>query len=455
MEIMLAGSGAREAAIAERLTWEGHTLHIAAEFRNPSLVQAAKKSGGQFFEVRSVSSANCVAEAAVASQADLLWVNNDDALAAGVVDEVVARAPGMAIASPDKASARIEWDKFYAREIVDEIDRAEGTRYNPEYFLADTPEGVMEAVDYFERAGVPAVIKPRGLTGGKLVKVMGPHLKTYRDAVRYGLQIVQDQRYGKGVSIEEKVEGHEFTLQFLTDGTVAIPPPGTYDYPFREDDDRGPGCGGMGSFAMPAGELLPFLTEEAYRDAIDLTEKVLEQLRERGHAFKGVLYPSFFQTANGLKITEFNARAGDPEIINIMELLGDRTSLADALMRIAHQELSPKDVCFTRGLASAALYLVSPEYAYPGKEPTMYDFLLRSKELALRGCRAYFAAAKQTGKNRYRTVGTSRTVALAAVAPTPWEARAKIHQAIEAGVEGPLQYRRDVGAEEYIKNLAN
>lgn len=451
MSVLLVGNGAREAAIADRLTAEGQAVHVAAEFKNPSLVHAAEVSEGQFYQIDSVSDPQRIAEVAVASRADLAWINQDDALANGAIDAIQRHAPGMAVASPTREGSRIEWDKFYGRQIMSEIDHEWDARYTPRHVLARDINTVLDAIDCFEKEGTEVVIKPRGLTGGKLVKVMGPHLRDYPAARNYAIHLVQTGRYGDGVSIEEKLEGHEFTVQALTDGKTLIMPPETYDYPYREDGDSGPGTGGMGDFALPEGTRLPFLNDNDRSEAQRVMVKVLEKLQEHGQDFKGVLYGSFFKTDEGLKVVEFNARIGDPEGITMMELLD--TSLIDILHKIARQELRPEDVRYRR-MASAAIYLVSPDYAYNGRDGGPYCFEIDPSEIDQQLCNVYFSAAESTGENSYRTVGTSRTVALSANAPTPWEARGRIISAIGEGVRGKLEFRNDIADEDYIRRLA-
>lgn len=440
MRIMLAGQIGRDAAIATRLAAEGCELHIAAEFNNPTLVEKAQNSGGEFYLVPSIRDPSDMGRMATYANVDLLWSNSDEALASGIVDEVRSQAPGVLMASPDRESARVEWDKFDSRDIIAEIDAEWGTSYNPRYQKVTTAEQVAQAIDYYQMENTEVAIKPRGLSGGKGVKVMGPHLNDHGEALDYATRVVADPAQG-GAVIEEKLFGYEFTIQGITDGKTLIAPPATYDYPYREDGDKGPGTGGMGCYTMPSGEQLPFLNEADYDEAIEFMNRVLVKMNERGRDFKGVQYGSFFKTAKGLKCVEFNARIGDPEGINIVELLENDVSLTNILERIAKQELRPEDVRFKK-LASTVIYLVSPDYAY--RKDRSFVFEVDEQVIAAHGCRTYFAAAEQIGRDRYRTVGASRTLAIATLDKTPGEGRARIHEAIKAGSCGPLQYRRDV-----------
>ncbi|HYB23258.1 MAG TPA: hypothetical protein VED41_05640, partial [Solirubrobacteraceae bacterium] len=67
------------------------------------------------------------------------------------------------------------------------------------------------------------------------------------------------------------------------------------------------------------------------------------------------------------------------------------------------------------------------------------------------GCHVFFSAATQTGANAYRTVGTSRVVALATTAPTLERARRRVAEIAES--IPVLQWRRDIGRMSYLEGL--
>jgi phosphoribosylamine--glycine ligase len=60
-------------------------------------------------------------------------------------------------------------------------------------------------------------------------------------------------------------------------------------------------------------------------------QPVLEELRDRGTPFHGVLYAGLMLTADGVRVLEFNARFGDPETQVVLPRL--RSDLLDLLMR--------------------------------------------------------------------------------------------------------------------------
>lgn len=438
-----------------------HELHIIGQWENPGLAEKAAQTGGSYQTVDSVTNTAGVADFVEHTEPDMFLTNFDDALAADVVGVVQQRLKDshlrpILIPSPNKEASRIEWDKFFLRDLINKIN----PKYNPENFMCTTLAEATEAIAYFRSQGREVVIKPRALTGGKGVKVMGKHLRSFWDdsktelptAEEYSTTVLADSNQN-GLEVQEKLEGPEFTLQIYTDGNVMVNPPTTCDYPYRKDGDMGSGTGGMGTFSMKPGEQPPFMSEEDYNEAMDLMADLLSVMKERGIDYKGILYPSFIKTKDGIKIVEVNARGGDPELINILDVMEDSVDYAEVLGLIAIGELRPDSIRF-KDVASTLIYLVHPDYAVQAGTELGYGF---NPKLAVDlGSKVRFAASIKVGKNRYRTVGTSRTVGLLATGETPWAARAVILKAIERSFDAPLPlaFRRDIGDEDYIKNMA-
>jgi phosphoribosylamine--glycine ligase len=416
---------------------EHSELHAFVGHENPSIVGYAAASGGSH-AVGDVCDPRAVAAFARAREIDIAMVSADEPLAAGVVDALLAQ--GTRAVGPTAAGAEIEWNKAFARSLLADV----APEALPRVRVARDAGEAREAIASF--GSLPVVVKPSGLTGGKGVKVMGPHLADHEQAGEYALELLARGRPGESVLIEEKIAGAEFTIQAISDGRTVVFPPSTYDYPYRYDGDEGPGTGGMGSLSM-ASPALPFMTTAHYRQACAIIESVIERLAEQGRHFTGVMNSGFFATADGVKVIEFNARFGDPECMNIMSLLGG--SWTEAMERIAGASLTAADVPL-REEASVVLYLVSPDYALrPGPA---YEFTLDPERLAADGCHVFFSSAIQTGEHSYRTVGTSRAVALVSTAPTLEQARQRV--AGGAASVPVLEWRRDVGDERYLNDLS-
>jgi phosphoribosylamine--glycine ligase len=432
---LIVGHGGRESALAAAMA-EHSTLFAFVGHENPTIVTQAAASGGGHL-LGDVCDPAAVAAFAREQDVDIAMVSADEPLAAGVVDALLAQ--GTRAVGPTAAGAEIEWNKAYARSILADVAPEAGSPVKVVHSAAE----VAEAIASF--GSTPVAVKPSGLTGGKGVKVMGPHLADHRQAGEYALSLLERCRPGESVLIEEKVVGAEFTIQAISDGRTVVFPSSTYDYPYRFDGDEGPGTGGMGSLSMPTATL-PFMTQAHYDEACSIVERVIVRLGEQGRHFSGVMNSGFFATADGVKVIEFNARFGDPECMNIMSLFDG--NWPETMERIAAGALTREDVPL-REEASVVLYLVSPDYAL--KAGPAREFSLERERIEADGCRVFFSSAVQTAPDAYRTVGTSRAVALVSTAPTLEQARMSVSQA--AASVPVLEWRADVGDERYLKGL--
>jgi len=416
---------------------EHSELHAFVGHENPSIVGYAAVSGGSH-QVGNVCDPAAVAAFARARDIDIAMVSADEPLQAGVVDALLAQ--GTHAVGPTSAGAEIEWNKVFARELLTEI----APEATPMLRVVRSTGELDDAMVAFDSK--PVVVKPAGLTGGKGVKVMGPHLASHDHAKVYALELLARGGGGDAVLIEEKIIGAEFTIQAISDGNTVVLPPSTYDFPYRYEGDQGPGTGGMGSLSTDS-DTLPFMTTVHYVEACSIIRRVIERLTASGRHFSGVMNSGFFATAEGVKVIEFNARFGDPECMNIMSLLD--TSWPAVMKEIAAGTLSSRDVPL-RPEASMVLYLVSPDYAL--RSGPAYDFTLERERVEGEGCNVFFSSAVQTGENAYRTVGTSRAVALATTAPTLEQARQRVVRSAET--VPVLEWRRDVGEASYLEGLS-
>jgi len=433
MRTFLVGGGGRESALGLRLG-ESSELSVLAPHENPSLKRLAEDTGGTL-TVGDICDPEVAARSAKAAHADLAVVSSDAPIAAGVVDALISA--GIPTMGATQKAAEIEWNKGFSRQVVDIVEPSA----NPRYHHVKTPEEIRSAIA--DLCDVPVVVKPQGLTGGKGVKVMGYHLDTYDDAVRYAESLVAKNDFP---IIEERIDGIEFTIQAITDGIATFFPPATYDYPYRYDGDTGPGTGGMGSFSCNSA-ILPFIEQDEYETACSIMQKVIDYLGSTGRKFSGVLNGGFFVSRKGLTVIEFNARFGDPECMNIMSLM--ESNWVETVQSIAAREFRPATVRL-RDEASVVVYLVAPTYPNPSAKPTRFNVDLAAAERMQ--TRVYFSSTVPV-PGGYEGVGASRAVAFAATNKDLSVARNMAYAAIEEAVEGPLEFRRDIAGTQYLDKL--
>lgn len=191
------------------------------------------------------------------------------------------------------------------------------------------------------------------------------------------------------------MEGREFTVTGLTDGKNLIVTPTTFDYPYRFDEDKGPGTGGMGCLGFKDG-LLPFLTKEDIEKCARLMKKVVNYLNKDKLEFNGVIYGGFFKCENGIKFIEFNARFGDPESLNILNAID--TPFKELFENIQNQTLSEEN-CKFKDINTFTVYVVTPNYAVASsKEPV--KFTLDKEKVEAEGVKVYFSSTKRRRKRK-------------------------------------------------------
>jgi phosphoribosylamine--glycine ligase len=285
-------------------------LYIPSEVHNPGLRGKAKK----VIQVKT-DDLYAVADIVRDINPDFVLIGPEEPLAAGVVDEL--RKFGIPCVGPTQKLAQLETSKSFTRELLTKY----GIPGNPEYRVFRSLDGISEHL----HAIGPFVIKPDGLTGGKGVKVFGEHLHSIAQAVEYCAELLNAQPLlgdrPPAVVIEDKLDGEEFSFQSFFDGKHIVHMIPVQDHKRAEVGDAGPNTGGMGSYSCPD-HLLPFLTRDHVRQAGEINRRVGEAVsHEIGEDYKGILYGGFMLTKHGLRVIEYNARFGDPEVMNVLPLM--------------------------------------------------------------------------------------------------------------------------------------
>ena len=402
--------------------------------------QCVEHSGGKW-EIGNPSDPSTVLDFAKRHGIDYAFVSSDEPLANGVVDVLLEH--GFKCVGATKAAARIEWDKAYSMELTRETC---GNDFTPVYSIISSADEIDEALSVFKKRSLQVVVKPQGLTGGKGVKVMPEHLKTYDDCAAYASELLRS-RSGEKVLFVERLHGIEFTIMGITDGHTLVLSPASYDYPYRHVGDTGAGTGGMGCFT-DAGQRLPFMTQKDLNNCRTMMERVIDAMRKNGTPFTGVLNGGFFKTKSGIKFMEWNGRFGDPESLNILSIL--EGSFSKLLKDIWDKTLSNDTIKFA-GKASVIKYMVATEYPEPSPSPT--QFQIDEDSVDALGVRLFFASCVRTGLHMYETLKTSRVVAFGALGDTIGEASELVDRAIAGHFRGDLEYRRDIGAPKYVADL--
>ena len=346
MKILVVGSGAREHALAWKLSREPGVREVVCAPGNAGTRQVARR------HPLDVSDPAAVLALAEAEAVDLTVIGPELPLALGVQDLFAAR--DRLLFGPSRVAAQLESSKAFAKDFMarHEVPTAR-------FRVCERPDEALAAVAGPE-FGFPVVIKADGLAAGKGVTV-APDRAMAEQAVR---DAMVDHRFGEAgsrVVIEECLVGDEVSFFAICDGREALGLPTAQDHKRAFDGDAGPNTGGMGAFA-PSPLVTPEIERRIRREIV---RPVLDGLAREGHPYQGFLYVGLMITADGPRVIEFNVRLGDPEAQVVLPMVRDE--LAPLLEAAARGALETSSCDQTR---DPHVGVVLASGGYPGAYET-------------------------------------------------------------------------------------
>jgi len=421
--ILLIGNGAREHVLAETIVRSLHSPRLFSYMKtnNPGIASLSEKiQSGRYDDL------NAIGEFAQSCGVSLAVIGPEDPLNSGAVDFLIGL--GIPCVGPQKSLARLETSKSFTRSLLQ--------KYNIQGNIAFKTFSSLDGIEAFldELEGI--VLKPDGLTGGKGVLVQGDHFQTRGEALAACREILKTHPM---MTIEEKLEGEEFSLQCLCDGKTVVATPPVQDHKRRFMDDQGPNTGGMGSYSCE-NHLLPFLTEKDIAAGLSITQAVADALyRETGLYYKGVMYGGFMITRTGVKLLEYNARFGDPEAMNILPLL--KTDFVDLCTAIVEGTLEDLPLEFEKK-ATVCKYVVPKAYGLPAGSSDAQSTSSRIEIGDVGTAHLYYSSVDQKADGLYMT--SSRAIGVVGIADQFAEAETIAEKAVKA-IQGPVDHRPDIG----------
>ncbi|GAA3731324.1 phosphoribosylamine--glycine ligase [Salinactinospora qingdaonensis] len=408
MKALVLGGGGREHALARALSFDPGVTAVHCAPGNPGTAELAEN------HVVDVTDGRAVTELAARLRAELVVIGPEAPLVAGVADEL--RRAGIPVFGPDRAAARLEGSKAFAKEVMS----AAGVPTARSRACSSASQ-VAEALTAF---GPPYVVKDDGLAAGKGV-VVTTDLAAAKEHARKCHRVV----------VEEFLDGPEVSLFVFSDGRHAVPLLPAQDFKRAYDGDEGPNTGGMGAYAplpsAPAG-----LTEEVMGSIVAPT---VAEMSRRGAPFQGMLYVGLALTVQGPRVVEFNARFGDPETQVVLDRLA--TPLGGLLQ-----------ACDTGGLGGvqalewrpgAAVTVVIAAENYPGS-PAKGDPIhgLDAAE-AVAGAYVLHAGTKRDAQGHLVSAG-GRVLSVVGSGPDLAEARDRAYEAVDHIELRGCFYRGDI-----------
>ena len=398
MRVLLVGSGAREHALAWRLSGSPELSELHAAPGNPGIAGL-----GHCHPVRADDGEGLLMLAHTLS-ADLVVIGPEAPLVVGVADEL--RHAGISVFGPGADAAAIEGSKSFAKDVM---------------VAAGVPTAAV-----LPSAAAPCVVKADGLAAGKGVFVC----LTDEEAAA-GVTVAT--AFGGPVVVEELLTGREVSLFALCDGIRAVPLGAAQDYKRAFDGDAGPNTGGMGAASPP-----PSFDEVAELVA-QIHQPVVDELARRGTPFIGCLFAGLMLTADGPRVLEFNARFGDPETqVLLPRLEGD---LLSALHAAATGDA--RGVSLGEG-AEAAVTVVLAGPQYPERSDYLGEAISGIEAAEDAGALVFHGGTAMRDGTLVTNGG--RILSVTALGETVAEARRHAYEAAAAIHFEGVRYRTDIGA---------
>lgn len=416
MNIMVLGSGGREAALAQKLN----------ESESCDELYCVPGNGGTALFANNVADVDPCDGAAVVAFAsehgvELVVVGPEAPLVAGVADAV--RAAGIACFGPGAQGAQMEGSKEFAKKLMAKYDIPTAAYAS---FTSLEP-----AEEYIKEQGAPIVIKADGLAAGKGV--------TVATTVEQAVEAVRDcfdgafGDAGASVVIEECMTGPECSIMGITDGKTVLCCQPAQDHKRAYDGDEGPNTGGMGVYSP-----VPIVTPEEQAAMTKIMEQTVTALAAEGIDYRGCLYGGFMLTPTGPRVVEFNARFGDPETQVLMPRL--ESDLVDVMMAVDAGKLEDVQLQWTDAFC-VGVVLASDGYpgSYEKRKP-----VTGIEAAEQNGAHVYHAGTVVDGGQLLTNGG--RVFCVSALGSTFQEARDKAYEACDKVSFSNKFMRSDIGA---------
>lgn len=296
MNVLLIGSGGREHAMAKSLDKSRVVEKLYALPGSSAILKIASSLELESQKPEKNNFENIFNEI-VDKEIELVVIGPEAPLVDGLSDYL--RDKGVLVFGPDSEGAKLEGDKIFAKEFLDEFNIPTGT-----YKKVSDLVSLNSALDFYKDQS-PYVFKYKDLAGGKGVLVSPDRNEIITFAKSFGVSESQTEVVGY---LEEPLHGWELSyICVVTENGYEVCPI-LQDHKRLKDGDLGPNTGGMGV----AGPLkISAELEEEIKTKI--VEPTLLGFEKREMLYRGVVYFGVMVTESGAKLLEYNVRFGDPE----------------------------------------------------------------------------------------------------------------------------------------------